>query len=99
MFGEEAVCSSFKAVHKEHLERGNILKPENVTVSQEICRFRKDRRSVCSLAWPPRTWECFSLLDISFLPLPDWVIGLLLVLLHEESGRVVKFSPPHPAPK
>lgn len=78
VFGEKAACSSVKAMHRERLEEGNVLKPENVTVPQEICRFLKGRRSVCSVAWPPRTRECFSLSDISSLPSPDSVIGLLL---------------------
>lgn len=34
VFGEEAVCSSFEAVHKDHLEGGSIFKLENITVSQ-----------------------------------------------------------------
>lgn len=85
MFGEEAICSRFEAAHKDHLEEGSIFKLNQkillflkwdlqISERQEKCMFSgmSSQTSACfSFAW-------FSLFDISFLTLPDMVIGLLL---------------------
>lgn len=78
VFGEEAVCSSFEAVHKDHLEGGSIFKPENITVfSSTISRFLKDRRNVCFLGCAPRQVHAclllgFLCLTLTSLPCLIW---------------------------